>query len=92
MRPIVALLLGTTLITPTLITPAMADTRLQAVTLSTAGVAVLDVEGQMSPDGLRLTLRRTDMNDFLKSLRLDDPAGWRMPSPSCPFRQRRCRT
>ncbi|NBB97933.1 MAG: hypothetical protein GVY34_07130 [Alphaproteobacteria bacterium] len=70
MRPIVTLLLCTALTTP-----ALAETRLQAVTLSTAGVAMLQAEGEMGADGLRLTLRRADMNDFLKSLRLTDPAG-----------------
>lgn len=70
MRPIAALLLCTALTQP-----ALAQTDLRAVTLSTAGVAMLEAEGQMGPDGLRLTLRRADMNDFLKSLRLADPSG-----------------
>ncbi|SUZ30647.1 hypothetical protein ROE7235_00373 [Roseibaca ekhonensis] len=70
MRPIAALLLCTALTQP-----ATAQTDLRAVTLSTAGVAMLQAEGQMDAEGLRLTLRRSDMNDFLKSLRLSDPAG-----------------
>ncbi|WP_227428122.1 hypothetical protein [Roseibaca sp. Y0-43] len=70
MRPIAALLLCTALTQP-----ALAQTDLRAVTLSTAGVAMLEGEGQMGPDGLRLTLRHADMNDFLKSLRLADPTG-----------------
>ncbi|MBN2761346.1 MAG: hypothetical protein JXQ79_12670 [Rhodobacteraceae bacterium] len=70
MRPIAVLLLCTALTQP-----ALAQTDLRAVTLSTAGVAMLEAEGQMEPDGLRLTLRRDDMNDFLKSLRLADPTG-----------------
>ncbi|CUX80302.1 MAG: protein of unknown function containing DUF4139 domain [Roseibaca calidilacus] len=70
MRSISALVLCTALTTP-----AMAETQLRAVTLSTAGVAMLDAEGQMGADGLRLTLRRADMDDFLKSLRLADPSG-----------------
>jgi hypothetical protein len=70
MRPIAALLFCTALTQP-----AFGQADLRAVTLSTAGVAMLEAEGQMGPDGLRLTLRRDDMNDFLKSLRLADPAG-----------------
>lgn len=70
MRPIAALLLCTALTQP-----AFGQTDLRAVTLSTAGVAMLEAEGRMGPEGLSLTLRRTDMNDFLKSLRLADPAG-----------------
>lgn len=70
MRPIAALLLCTALTQP-----ALAQTELQAITLSTAGVAMLEAEGQLGPDGLRLTLRRSDMNDFLKSLRIADPSG-----------------
>ena len=70
MRPIATLMLCTALTCP-----ATAQTDLRAVTLSTAGVAMLEAEGQMDADGLRLTLRRDDMNDFLKSLRLADPAG-----------------
>lgn len=70
MRPIAALLLCTALTQP-----ATAQTDLRAVTLSTAGVAMLEAAGQMDTDGLRLTLQRSDMNDFLKSLRLADPSG-----------------
>jgi hypothetical protein len=70
MRLIAALLLCTTL-TP----PVAAQTDLRAVTLSTAGIAMLEADGQLGADGLHLTLRRSDMNDFLKSLRVADPAG-----------------
>ena len=72
MRPITALLLCSALTTP-----AMAENQLRAVTLSTAGVAMLEAEGQIDADGLRLTLRRSDMNDFLKSLRVAGPVGRR---------------
>jgi len=68
-------MLCTALTQPAFAQPAFAQTDLRAVTLSTAGVAMLQAEGQMSADGLRLTLRRGDMNDFLKSLRLEDPTG-----------------
>ncbi|WP_296641429.1 hypothetical protein [Roseinatronobacter sp.] len=70
MRPMTALLLCSALTTP-----AMAENQLRAVTLSTAGVAMLEAEGQIDANGLRLTLRRSDMNDFLKSLRVADPSG-----------------
>ena len=70
MRLIAALMFSTALTLP-----AAAQTDLRAVTLSTAGVAMLEADGQMDADGLRLTLRRDDMNDFLKSLRLADPLG-----------------
>ena len=57
--------------------PARADTTVQisTVTLSTAGLALIEAEGAMGADGLRLPLRRADIDDFLKSLRVSDPAG-----------------
>lgn len=57
--------------------PATAQTRpeIRAVTLSTAGLALIEAEASLGADGLRLPIRRADINDFLKSLRLSDPAG-----------------
>ena len=55
--------------------PALAETQIRHVTLSTAGLAMLEAEGVLDADGLRLALRRGDIDDFLKSLRVSDPAG-----------------
>ena len=57
--------------------PATADTsaQIRAVTLSTAGLALIEAEGPLGADGVRLAVRRADIDDFLKSLRLSDPAG-----------------
>ncbi len=58
-----------------LASPGLAETSISAVTLSTAGVAMIAATGAMDGDGLTLPVRRADINDFLKSLRLSDPAG-----------------
>lgn len=55
--------------------PALADTTIRAVTLSTAGVAMISATGTLGAEGLTLPIRRADINDFLKSLRLSDAAG-----------------
>ena len=55
--------------------PAFADTQIRSVTLSTAGLAMIEAEGALRDDGLRLQIRRADIDDFLKSLRLSDPGG-----------------
>lgn len=57
--------------------PAHAETlaQVRSVTLSTAGLAMIEAEGELGADGLRLPVRRADIDDFLKSLRLSDPAG-----------------
>ena len=57
--------------------PAAADTsaEIRAVTLSTAGLALIEAEGQQGPEGVHLPIRRADIDDFLKSLRLSDPGG-----------------
>ncbi|WP_071797173.1 hypothetical protein [Natronohydrobacter thiooxidans] len=57
--------------------PAHADTtaQIRGVTLSTAGLAMIEAEGALGAQGLRLAVRRADIDDFLKSLRLSDPAG-----------------
>jgi len=57
--------------------PAFADQRpeVQAVTLSTAGLVMIEAQAELGRDGVRLPIRRADINDFLKSLRLSDPSG-----------------
>ena len=57
--------------------PAAAETsaEIRAVTLSTAGLALIEAEGQQGREGVHLAIRRADIDDFLKSLRLSDPAG-----------------
>lgn len=54
---------------------ALADLRVEGVTLSTAGLAMIEAAGSLGPDPLTLSVRRADIDDFLKSLRLSDPAG-----------------
>lgn len=63
-----AALLGSTAL------PAAAS-EIRAVTLSTAGIAMVEATGAMGPEPLRLTLRRADIDDFLKSAWIADPAG-----------------
>lgn len=48
-----------------------ADVR--AVTLSTAGLALIEAQGTLGADPLRLQVRRAEIDDFLKSLRVSDP-------------------
>lgn len=55
--------------------PLSAQTSIRAVTLSTAGLAMIEAEGAMGSDPLRLSVARTDIDDFLKSLMVVDPAG-----------------
>lgn len=57
--------------------PAQADTQstIRAITLSTAGLALIEAEGPLGPEPLRLAIRRAHIDDFLKSLRLSDPEG-----------------
>lgn len=55
--------------------PALADTQLRAVTLSTAGLALIEAQARLDSDGLVLPVRRTDIDDFLKSLRLSGGHG-----------------
>ena len=55
--------------------PLGAQTAVRAVTLSTAGLAMIEAEGRLGPDPLRLSVARTEIDDFLKSLMVLDPAG-----------------
>ncbi len=59
-----------------LVLPANAETlqRINAVTLSTAGLAMIEAQGALAEGGLHLPIRRTDIDSFLKSLRLSDPS------------------
>ena len=59
----------------TLAQPLWADPVVRAVTLSTGGVAMIEATGALGADGLTLPIRRADIDDFLKSLRLSDPEG-----------------
>lgn len=63
------------LVATLLASPAWADPVVRAVTLSTGGVAMIEAQGTLDADGLTLPIRRADIDDFLKSLRLSDPAG-----------------
>lgn len=67
----VAILLGAVAL------PALADQppEIRAVTLSRAGVAMIEAQGALGPEPLTLSIRRADIDDFLKSLRLSDPSG-----------------
>jgi hypothetical protein len=55
--------------------PARAEPEIRAITLSTAGLALVEAEATLGPDPLHLTVPRARIDDFLKSLRIDDPAG-----------------
>lgn len=56
-------------------TPLSAQTSVRAVTLSTAGLALIEAAGALGPEPLRLSVARADIDDFLKSLMVVDPAG-----------------
>ncbi|MCA0207244.1 MAG: hypothetical protein LCH92_23105 [Proteobacteria bacterium] len=55
--------------------PLAAETSINAVTLSTAGLAMIEAEGQLGVEPMRLSVARDDIDDFLKSLWVLDPAG-----------------
>jgi hypothetical protein len=54
--------------------PVFGQTNIQSVTLSTAGIAMIEASGHFGAEPLRLSLRRDDIDDFLKSLWVIDPA------------------
>lgn len=54
---------------------ARAEPEIRAVTLSTAGLALIEAEGALGTPPLRVTVPRAQIDDFLKSLRISDPAG-----------------
>lgn len=55
--------------------PLAAETAISAVTLSTAGLAMVEAGGQLGAEPIRLSVARDDIDDFLKSLWVLDPAG-----------------
>ena len=65
---------------------ALADPQIRAVTLSTAGTALIEATLPMAEGQAGLTLRRADLDGFLKSVVVDDPARsviqMRLPGPA----------
>lgn len=59
----------------TLAAPLAAQTAIRGVTLSTAGLAMIEAEGTLGPAPLRLSVARGDIDDLLKSLMVLDPLG-----------------
>ena len=55
--------------------PVLADTAVRAVTLSTAGLAMIEAQGPLGAEPLRLSVLRDDVDDILKSLWVLDPSG-----------------
>lgn len=55
--------------------PLQAETPVRAITLSTAGLAMIEATGSLGEDPLRLSVARGDIDDFLKTLWVLDPAG-----------------
>ncbi|KPQ07746.1 MAG: protein of unknown function containing DUF4139 domain [Rhodobacteraceae bacterium HLUCCA12] len=55
--------------------PLYADTSVRAVTLSTAGLAMIEARATLDDSPLHLPVARDDIDDFLKSLWVLDPAG-----------------
>ena len=55
--------------------PLSAETAIRGVTLSTAGLAMIEATGTMGPEPIRLSVARDEIDDFLKSLWVLDPAG-----------------
>ena len=55
--------------------PLQAETSVRAITLSTAGLAMIEATGNLGEDPLRLSVARSDIDDFLKTLWVLDPSG-----------------
>lgn len=55
--------------------PLSAETAIRGVTLSTAGLAMIEATGTMGEEPIRLSVARDEIDDFLKSLWVLDPAG-----------------
>lgn len=55
--------------------PLAAETAIRGVTLSTAGLAMIEATGTLGADPVRVTIARDEVDDFLKSLWVLDPAG-----------------
>jgi len=71
LAPVAALALGGLILS----SPLMASTAIRGVTLSTAGLALIEAEGTLGAAPLTLSIARTDIDDFLKSLLVLDPEG-----------------
>ena len=55
--------------------PLQAETSVRAITLSTAGLAMIEATGTLGNDPMRLSVARNDIDDFLKTLWVLDPEG-----------------
>ncbi|MCC5984990.1 MAG: hypothetical protein JJU42_11555 [Rhodobacteraceae bacterium] len=71
---------------PLLALPLAAEPRVEAVTLSTAGTALIEAALPLEQGRAALDLRRADIDAFLKSVVVGDPAGsvihLRLPGPA----------
>lgn len=71
---------------PLLALPLAAEPRVEAVTLSTAGTALIEAALPLDQGRAALELRRADIDAFLKSVVVGDPAGsvihLRLPGPA----------
>ena len=71
---------------PLLTQPLAAEPRVEAVTLSTAGTALIAAAVPLEDGRAALNLRRADIDAFLKSVVVSDPAGsvihLRLPGPA----------
>ncbi|PQO22334.1 hypothetical protein C2I36_13610 [Rhodobacteraceae bacterium WD3A24] len=79
MRPSITIALAAGLAAP----QAVGAAEIRTVTLSTAGLALIEAEEQLGDVPATLSVRRGDIDDFLKSFWLQDPAGG-VPSISLP--------
>ncbi|MCB1394818.1 MAG: DUF4139 domain-containing protein [Rhodobacter sp.] len=55
--------------------PLAAQTAIRGVTLSTAGLAMIEATGQIGAEPITFSVARDEIDDFLKSLWVMDPAG-----------------
>lgn len=55
--------------------PVQAETSVRAITLSTAGLAMIEATGTLGQEPLNLSVARGNIDDFLKTLWVLDPAG-----------------
>lgn len=55
--------------------PLQADTSVRAITLSTAGLAMIEATARLGEAPLPLSVARSDIDDFLKTLWVLDPEG-----------------
>ncbi len=74
LRPLLAVSLAASLVS-TVAPPAAGEPVVRAVTLSTAGLALIEVEARLGPEPVRLVFPRAVIDDVLKSLVVNDPSG-----------------